>query len=212
MPQPHQPHKSRESIQGARPLEEDFVARPTQAAHRLVRERVEAGDRVVDATVGNGHDTVFLAGLVGRTGQVDGFDIQSDALESTRQKLAALSHDQVTLHQVGHETMADLVEPPVQAVMFNLGYLPGGDKRVVTRAASTSRAILAALGLLSRSGIVSVVVYPGHPGGREEADAVLRLCRSLAGTRFAAKVHKAASPKPSAPFLVTVEPVVRKQG
>jgi len=198
--------KSRKTIPpGVTPLDKNFVARPTEAAHELVRRRVKAGDRVVDATVGNGHDTVFLAELVGRRGHVDGFDIQDEAMESTRQKLAALPRAQVTLHQVGHETMADLVEPPVQAVMFNLGYLPGGNKKVVTRVASTTRAILSALGLLSSTGIVSIVVYPGHPGGREEADAILVLCQSLADTRFAAKVHKASSPKPTAPFLVTIE-------
>lgn len=119
--------------------------------------------------------------------------------------------DHVTLHQTSHEKMADLVEPPVQAVMFNLGYLPGGDKQVVTRAGTTTQAIRAALDLLSSTGIVTIVAYPGHPGGREEADAVLALCQSLDGTRFSTTVHKASSPEPSAPFLVTVTPVGQPQ-
>lgn len=210
MPESNKPNK--EPFYGVTPHTEIFVARPTEVAHSLVRERVKPGDRVVDATLGNGHDTVFLAGLVGRSGQVDGFDIQSEAIRSARQKLQDCPCDQVTLHQASHEKMADLVEPPVQAVMFNLGYLPGGDKNVVTRAATTTQAIRAALDLLSPTGIVSIVAYPGHPGGREEADAVLALCQSLDDCRFLTTVHKASSPKPSAPFLVTVVPVGQLQG
>lgn len=209
MPKPNK--TTRTFLHGVRPLAENFVARPTEAAHALVRERVKAGDRVVDATVGNGHDTVFLAGLVGRSGHVDGFDIQSEALELARQKLLDCPCDNVTLHQAGHETMADLVEPPLQAVMFNLGYLPGGDKQVVTRAGTTTQAIRAACDLLSPTGIVSIVAYPGHPGGREEADAVLALCQALDGALFSTTVHKASSPKPSAPFLVTVTAAGQQQ-
>lgn len=196
---------------GVSPLVEIFVARPTAAAHEMVRERVKAGDRVVDATLGNGHDTVFLAGLVGRSGHVDGFDIQSEAIEYVRQKLQDCPCNQVTLHHVGHEKMADLVSSPVQAVMFNLGYLPGGDKQVVTRAATTIEAIRAALDLLSSAGIISIVAYPGHPGGQDEADAILALCHSLDGTRFSTTVYKTPSPKPSAPYLITVTPVGQVQ-
>jgi len=204
------PHKSKFS-HGVTPLVENFVARVTEAAHRLVRERVGEGDRVVDATIGNGQDTVFLAGLVGRSGRVDGFDIQSEAIESTRQRLQGCPCDHVVLHQTSHEKMAGLVEPPLQAVMFNLGYLPGGDKQVVTRAETTTQSIRAALDLLSPTGIITIVAYPGHSGGREEADAVLALCQSLDGTRFSTTVQQASTPKPSAPFLVAVTPVGQAQ-
>lgn len=143
-------------------------------AQRLVRERVGAGDAVVDATVGNGHDTVFLAGLVGSTGTVFGFDVQEAAIEAARERIPRELAGAVDLRCCGHERMAELVPGPVKAVMFNLGYLPGSDKSVITRAETTVAGLRQALELLAPGGIVTVVVYPGHVGAREEAAAVDR--------------------------------------
>ena len=178
--------------------------RPTETAHILVRECVKPGDRVVDATIGNGHDTVFLADLVGPSGHVDGFDIQDEALESARLKLLDPLCDHVTLHSVGHEKIADLVEPQVQAVMFNLGHLPGGDKRLITQAETTIAALQAAAGILSSGGIVTIVVYTGHPGGQKEAESVTKFCCSLDDSQFSTTVYKSSSDKPTAPFLITI--------
>jgi len=189
---------------GVRPPADHFVARPTEMAHALVRERVKSGARVVDATIGNGHDTVFLADRVGPSGHVDSFDIQSKAIESARQKLQDRSAEHVTLHQIGHEKMTALVEAPVQAVMFNLGYLPGGDKQVITQAETTIEALQAAIDLLLPSGIVTIVIYTGHPGGQQEVEAVRAFCRSLNAKQFTITIHKSPSDKPTAPFLITI--------
>lgn len=146
----------------------------TALAHALVGSRVAPGDTVVDATVGNGHDTAFLAGLVGPTGRVFGFDIQPAALAATAARLGTPAN--VTLIEAGHEQLgthlpADVIGR-VAAVMFNLGYLPGGDKRIITRSETTLAALEAALAIIAPGSLVTAVVYPGHPGGREEADAV----------------------------------------
>jgi len=182
----------------------ELIDRPTEVAHALIRKHVKPGDRVVDATVGNGHDTIFLADLVGPSGQVDGFDIQSEAIESTRQKLQSQSFKHIALHQLGHEKMTDLVQAPVQAVMFNLGYLPGGDKQIITRAGTTAAALQWASKLLSPDGIVTIVVYTGHPGGQQEAKAITVFYRSLPVSEFVITVHKPASDKLNAPFLITI--------
>jgi len=178
--------------------------RPTEVAHVLLREHVKSGDRVVDATIGNGHDTIFLSDLVGPSGHVDGFDIQSKAIDSTRQRLQDPTVEPVTLHQLGHEKMANIVESPVQAVMFNLGYLPGGDKRITTQAGTTIAALQTATELLSPDGIITIVIYTGHPAGQEEADAVTAFYQSLPLSQFAITVHKSAPDKPNAPFLIAI--------
>ena len=182
----------------------ELSERPTEVAHALVRGRVKAGDRVIDATIGNGHDTIFLAELVGPSGHVDGFDIQNAAIKSTRQKLQDHSAEHVTLHQHGHEKMGDRVESSVQAVMFNLGYLPGGDKQITTQIRTSIAALQTATELLSTDGIVTLVVYTGHPGGQEEAEAVTNFCSTLDADKFSASLHKSPSDNPDAPFLITI--------
>lgn len=189
---------------GDRPPISNICDRPTEMAHHLIRERVQIGDRVVDATLGNGHDSLFLADLVGPSGQVDSFDIQIEAIESSRKKLHELYSNQVTLHHAGHEKMASLVKHPLRAVMFNLGYLPGGDKQVITHSKTTLTALAAALGLLQPDGIVSIIAYIGHPGGMEEGDALKEFCRSLDPESFFVTFHPPASNNPVAPFLITI--------
>lgn len=150
----------------------------------LMRSAIPQGGIAIDATVGNGHDTLFLAECVGPAGHVYGFDIQQDALASARQRLEnedVLS--QVSLFLTGHEHMAEHVPEKehghVCAAMFNLGYLPGSDQTVITRAETSCRAVDAALGLMKKGGIISMVLYTGHPGGEEEARAVEDHCQSL---------------------------------
>ncbi|MEW4531417.1 FAD-dependent oxidoreductase [Maioricimonas sp. JC845] len=153
--------------------------RLTQQAHQIVREVVAAGDVAVDATAGNGHDTRLLAQLVGERGRVFAFDVQEAALEQTAKRLREAGLNNVTLLQRDHAGLAAAVPEDlhgqVAAVMFNLGYLPGGDHTIVTRTGSTLRALQAALAMLRPGGVMTVMVYRGHPGGAEEAAAVERL-------------------------------------
>lgn len=159
-------------------------------AQALVTAVVRGGDRVIDATVGNGLDTLFLARLVGASGRVYGFDVQPAALKAAARRLGeAQLLNRVTLIEAGHERMTERVPRLewglIKAVMFNLGYLPGGDRALVTCPESTLQALAGSLDLLSRGGCLVVVAYTGHPGGREEADAVSAWVSSLPGARFA---------------------------
>lgn len=140
-------------------------------ASQCLREALRPGDHAVDATMGNGQDTLLLAQLVGPAGRVDAFDIQPSALLKTRERLEeAGCLAQACLHLAGHETLGDAVQGPVQAIVFNLGWLPGGDKGVTTRVETTRKALEASLALLAPGGVLSVCAYPGHEeGGREEA-------------------------------------------
>lgn len=150
------------------------MVRLTEHAQSLVAAVVSEGETVVDATAGNGYDTEFLLQLVGHAGRVIACDIQSEAIAATRRRCSAATN--LTLHQGDHAAiLTELVEGDafrVAAVMMNLGYLPGGDKSLTTTVDSTLSALQASLHLLRGGGILSVLAYVGHPGGKEEAAAV----------------------------------------
>lgn len=167
---------------------------------------LRAGETAVDATAGNGHDTCFLAERVGPAGRVLAFDIQPAALEATRARLAAAGLlARVVLVLGSHGGLAERVPPGgVAAVMFNLGYFPGGDHGVITRPAETLRALAAAQGVLRPGGILTVVCYPGHPGGAEEAAAVVEWAAALDAAAWETAVFRRTDAAKPAPFLVRV--------
>lgn len=144
----------------------------------IAQDKINPGhaDIVIDATAGNGHDTLFLAQRVGSYGKVYAFDIQKEALVRTEAQLAAAGLTNVRLIHDDHANMANVIEPVdrgrVACVMFNLGYLPRGDKTVITQPSSTCAAIEAAARLLLFGGRMTILAYPGHPGGFEEMEAV----------------------------------------
>jgi hypothetical protein len=148
--------------------------RPTQLAHRILREAILNGDTVIDATAGHGHDTVFLAECVGASGRVLAFDVQEIAIQSARTKveMAGLTC-RVEFHQTSHARMAEHAQAgAVSAVMFNLGYLPRENHALTTMTSETLKALAAATDLLKAGGLLSVICYPGHPSGVAETAAV----------------------------------------
>ncbi len=143
-------------------------------SHFLVSNTLQNGDIAVDATAGNGNDTLKLARLVGKTGSVYAFDIQQGALDNTARLLVDNEmRSRVELIRDGHEKMDQYVESGVGAVMFNLGYLPGGDHGLITSPGTTVAAVYKALDILRRGGVITIVCYTGHEGGGEERDALL---------------------------------------
>jgi len=146
---------------------------PVPLSHLFLGSFLRDGDRAVDATCGNGHDTLLLARLVGPNGHVWGFDIQEKAIKETGHRIAEAGlSDRVTLLQRGHEEVAEHAASPLQAVLFNLGYLPGGDRSIITRPDTTAAALEQSLGLLAAGGVLLTTIYPGHSGGTEEQSAV----------------------------------------
>lgn len=174
-------------------------------AHSLLAAHIRPGDTVVDATAGQGRDTLFLAQCVGAAGRVFAFDIQAEALAATGDRLraAGLEGRAVLLH-AGHETLAEHIATPLAAVAFNCGYLPGGDKSRSTRADATVAAMRQALALLRREGVLVAVLYPGHAAGQEEADAVCAWAQALPQQQYAvlryAFINRANRP----PFVLAV--------
>jgi predicted methyltransferase len=158
-------------------------------AHELVSARLCRGAIAIDATVGNGYDTLFLLQQVAPEGKVYGFDIQGSALESTRGRIKdSVLRNCLTLFHHSHARMEEVLPKPyhglINAVMFNLGYLPGSDKSVITQAESTLTALAVASRLLSPQGIITVAAYPGHTGGAYETEQVRCWCEKLDRERF----------------------------
>lgn len=179
--------------------------RITERAHLAVRTAVKPGEEVVDATAGNGHDTVFLAKLVGAGGRVFAFDIQEEALAATRANLdaAGVPSERVSLIRESHVGLGDHVINPVAAVMFNLGYLPGGDHQICTRCEETVIALESAWAVIRAKGILTVACYRGHPGGQEESSAVLRAAQKLALRGAVMDTYGLEGPE-AGPFLVVL--------
>ena len=182
-------------------------------ASDALRQVVQPGDTVVDATLGNGHDTCMLADLVGRDGRVIGFDIQPEAVARTAEALrkAGLA-ERCELHAVGHQQMADYVTGPIRAAVFNLGWLPGGDKSVTTRWETTHAAIATALTLLLPGGICTVCAYPGHAAGDEERQALMDWLASLRPQVYNVLHHRFLNAGPGAPecFIIQKNPDIKE--
>ena len=172
-------------------------------ATEYMERAIVAGDRVVDATMGNGHDTAFLARLVGETGHVTAFDVQEGALINTRALLEAEGLlARVTLVHDGHERMDEYVHEPIAAAMFNLGWLPGAvDKRVTTQVSTTLEAVGKCIALLRPGGVMSVCVYPGHAEGDAERTALGELLSGLDVRRFCVLHHRFINARRDTPEL-----------
>jgi len=179
---------------------------PVALCHLFLRERIGAGDRVVDATCGNGHDTRYLAGLVGLHGRIWSFDIDQGALNSAMERLREDRLENVVkfIH-AGHEHMGEYVDEPVQAVVFNLGYLPGSARKRATCPETTVAALEQALRLLYPGGVILMVVYTGHPGGAEEAHAVNSRLSALSSPEFNVWSSRLLNRQENAPYLLLVE-------
>lgn len=181
---------------------ENVRRRPlTQLAQELTADAIRPGDTVVDATVGNGFDTCFLAQLVGPQGAVIGYDVQQCAIDATRARLTAAGLENVDLRLESHVALAALERGSLSAVMFNLGYLPRADHTVTTRAESSLVAVRAAVDAVRGGGVVSVLCYRGHDGGDEESDAVERLVCSLDEV-IDVQRFESSPPKPTSPVLL----------
>lgn len=175
-------------------------------AHSFLRERIKRGDLVIDATCGNGQDTLLLAELVGEEGRVVAFDLQESAIERTRAGLKEAGlESRVDMVLSGHERIAEHVSEPVKAIVFNLGYLPSGDRQIKTTASSTMKALEQARELLQPSGVILISVYTGHEGGGEEWSAVKGWCENLHPKEFNVWMSRQLNRSDRAPFLVLVE-------
>ena len=172
---------------------------------QFILTHLKEGDTAVDFTMGNGHDTEFLSKTVGESGHVYAFDIQAQAVESTARNLAAAGcPENYTLIHDSHHRVAEYVKTPIKAGMFNLGYLPGGDKSITTMRETTLPAIRAAIELLDMDGILLIAVYPGHAEGEEEGKMITEHLSTLSRYQMCCTQIRILN-SPTSPFFMLVE-------
>lgn len=175
-------------------------------AHDLLRRALRPGDCAVDATAGNGHDTLLLAQCVGEHGKVYAFDVQASALAATQARLQQAGlQDRAILIADSHARLRQHVPPGLRAAVFNLGYLPGSNKTVVTQAASTLSALEQTLDLLQPGGIVVLVIYSGHPGGNAESQAVQDWVQALNPQQALAVQYGLLNQNGTPPYVIAIE-------
>ena len=192
-------------------MAQDFRSARYWAAE-LIEPALRPGAVAVDATMGNGQDTLWLCRLVGETGRVYAFDVQQEAVNRTRERLAEAGVlDRARLHCTGHEHMAELIVEPVDAVMFNLGWLPGAEHIVTTRTETTLQAVDAALQILKPDGLMTICVYPGHEEGARELDALLDWAKSLDPKKYDALIKCYLNQPNDPPRMIAVKRKRRKR-
>lgn len=181
------------------------IANALTMARQLLLNRLATARTVVDATAGNGHDTLFLAANTPADATVWAFDLQQDALDATSRRLAEHNlSGKCRLICDCHSLVADHVERPVDAAMFNLGYLPGGDHSFTTCVETTIAALGAMTSLLSPGGIVTIVAYPGHDTGEEENTAVAEFLATLPQAAFTAAAWRMLNQRNRPPILYII--------
>ena len=181
------------------------MKRPLEMAHDFLAQVITKEDIVVDATMGNGHDTLFLAKLAK---QVYSFDIQKQALEKTSQRLQEAGLTNVELLLQGHENVDQFVRE-VKAAIFNLGYLPSADKSIITQPQTTLEALDKLCHMLVKGGRIAIMIYYGHEGGDIEKDAVMDFVSQLPQQEYTATIYRTLNQINNPPFLVMIEKLER---
>ena len=175
-------------------------------SHYYIEKTVKEGDVVLDATCGNGNDTLFLAKLVGVRGHVYSFDVQEDALNNAK-KLVEQNNVRGHVNFIldGHQNLDKYVEKPLSAGMFNLGYLPGGNHEIHTQGETTIPAISKSLALLRSGGILTIVIYYGGDSGFDEQIAVCEFIKTLDPKKFSALKHSFENQPNCPPIAVVIQ-------
>ena len=161
-------------------LRAKFLNKVTEVNKVFIDKIVNPGDTVIDATMGNGYDTLYLAKLVGNAGKVYAFDVQEEALKSTKKKVERDNlQGYVELILDGHENMDKYVKEEVSCILFNLGYLPRAKHNIITKPETTLQALEKSLNLLKPNGVISIAIYTGHEGGMDEKNEVCQYLNNL---------------------------------
>lgn len=164
------------------------------------------GDTAVDATAGLGRDTLFLAECVGPEGKVYAFDIQEDAISATSALLEKQGlSERVQLIRDSHTEILSYVTEKAGAVVFNLGYLPQSDHRIITKAHTTIQAVESALKCLKTGGIMCLTVYRGHEGGVEESNALLEFFSDLSKQDFSILQGRYINQGDQTPYWIMIQ-------
>ncbi|MDQ0160908.1 class I SAM-dependent methyltransferase [Alkalibacillus salilacus] len=175
-------------------------------AHQWISDTLKSGDIAVDATLGNGHDSVALSKEVGSNGLIYSFDIQQSAIDQAQSLFTQSNINNITSIKLGHEQAKDyLIEQGITSiggVIFNLGFLPGGDESITTQADSTIQAIEGLFELLMPHRMIVIVIYPGHDSGQIEKDLLIQHLQNQPAAKMDVAMYHMVNRSNKAPFVV----------
>lgn len=174
-------------------------------AHYLLKEKITSSDICLDMTLGNGNDTLFLLKYAKF---VYAFDIQKEALENSYKKL--LKYNNYKLILDSHENFDKYVKEPIKGVIFNLGYLPKGNKNITTNCETTLKTLNKALNVISTNGIIIIVVYPGHEEGMKESLKLNNFLKTLDQKKFEVLKYEFFNQINNPPYLFAIEKIVKE--
>ncbi len=197
-------------------MKENLLTKTAKTAMYLTSAYIEPGDFVIDATCGNGNDTLALAKKAGSSGRVLAIDLQEQAVAASKARLLEAGIDNTAFVCGNFIHMAEYAktcfpEKRPKAIVFNLGYLPGGDKSLTTKGEETCRAVETALDLIEPGGIVTLVLYPGHAAGREEREALLQMAEKLPPTVYHTMYASLPNQKNSPPEILWITKKIRSE-
>ncbi|WP_123053803.1 class I SAM-dependent methyltransferase [Clostridium sp. JN-1] len=175
-----------------------YVTNVSAISHYIIKNFCRKFNTAVDATLGNGHDCDFLSE---NFNHVYAFDIQSCAVDSYKSKC----RNNVTVINDSHENFKNYIHNEVDCIIYNLGFLPGGDKSIVTRENSTIKSLKVALDILKCGGIICICAYPGHSEGLKEAKAVTNFVKDIPKNNYGVLIHSFANRENNPPFLISIE-------
>jgi hypothetical protein len=180
-------------------------------AHHYWKTHLKPGDIAIDATCGNGQDSLYIAKhvLTENSGALYLFDIQQIALDQTRLRLSselnAMQISRVHFCHLNHSEFCQTIKPEtVSLIAYNLGYLPGGEKSITTLTETTLMSLNNALSLIKPGGLISVTCYPGHAEGLKEEEAILNWSSQCNPSLWSCCLHKWIN-KPKSPSLLIIQ-------
>ena len=185
--------------------------------HTYWSQLVQPGDWVIDATCGNGHDTLKLCqlALTSPQGRVYGLDIQSPALLKTEQLLLTHGfkhdHQKIILENKCHSTLPAEIQPEqIKLIVYNLGYLPGANKEQTTKVSTTLQSLEQAQALLMPGGAISLTCYPGHLEGAYEQQALIDLVKQWSPQQWSCCHHQWLN-RQAAPTVLLLQKSMKDQ-
>ncbi|MGM9550731.1 MAG: class I SAM-dependent methyltransferase [Clostridia bacterium] len=181
-----------------------FDKNALKLSHEYIKSKITEGDTVVDATAGRGRDTLLLSILTGNKGKVYAFDIQEDAINSTHQLLAENSCTNVELILDSHHNIKKYVTS-AKCVVFNLGFLPGGDHGIFSHSDTSIKAIDESLDILTPDGFISICSYYGGDTGYEERDNLLKFLEKLDPKKYTVMLHSFYNRPNCPPIFIVIE-------
>ena len=179
-----------------------YVSDISDLSHSIIENHLEKKNVVIDATMGNGYDTVYLGNLVGDSGKVYAFDVQEEACLNYKLK----NRKNVSVVNDSHHKFDEyVIEDKVNCIMYNLGFLPGSNKEITTLAKTTMKSIEEGLEFLDSNGIMTIAVYRGHAEGKNEEHFIMEYVRNLPKNIYGVMLHEYLNRAKSAPLLIVIE-------